>query len=200
MKKLLFTAYSLEIGGIEKSLVTLLNALAKNTEYKITLVLEEKRGALLQDLDQNIKIKQYKPSYNKNKMISKTINSIKRIYWILKNKNKYDVSFSFATYCKMGAMVAQTSSKNSNLWVHSSYLNIFGNNEKKYIEFFNELKINKFKNVLFVSNRSKEEFESIMKKNNTLVCKNLIDYNKIIQLSNETIAMKKNKEIYTFYM
>ena len=198
MKKLLFTAYSLEIGGIEKSLVTLLNTLAKNDEYEITLVLEKKCGALLNVINKNIRITQYSPSYNKNKLISKTINALKRIGCILKFKNKYDASFSYATYCKMGAIVAQTASTNCNLWVHSSYLKMFDNNENKYKEFFENLNVNKFKNIIFVSNRSKQEFDSIIKTNNTLVCKNLIDYNKIIELSNESISMKKNKDVYTF--
>lgn len=198
MKKLLFTAYSLEIGGIEKSLVTLLNTLAKNEEYKITLVLEKKCGVLFNELNKNIKITQYSPSCNKNKLISKTINALKRITCILKYKNKYDASFSYATYCKMGAMVAQTASTNCNLWVHSSYLKMYNDNEKKYKEFFEELNVNKFKKIIFVSNRSKQEFDSIMNKNNTLVCKNLIDYNRILKLSEETISIHKNKDIFTF--
>lgn len=198
MKKLLFTAYSLEMGGIEKSLVTLLNVLAKNNEYEITLVLEKKCGVFLNELNKKIRLIQYSPNYNKNKIISKTVNVLKRIACIVRYKNKYDASFSYATYCKMGAMFAQTASKNCNLWVHSSYLKMFDNNEKKYKDFFEELNVNKFKNIIFVSNRSKEEFNSIMKKNNTVVCKNLIDYNKIIDLSNESIYMKKSKDVYTF--
>ena len=43
MKKLLFSAYSLDVGGIETALVTLLNELAKK-QYEITLVLEKKTG------------------------------------------------------------------------------------------------------------------------------------------------------------
>ena len=38
MKKLLFAAYSLDIGGIEKSLVTLSNYLQEK-EYELTILL-----------------------------------------------------------------------------------------------------------------------------------------------------------------
>ena len=38
MKKILFSAYSLDVGGIEKALVILLNKLQQK-EYDITLVL-----------------------------------------------------------------------------------------------------------------------------------------------------------------
>ena len=42
MKKLFFASYSLDIGGIETSLVTLLNNLGE--KYEITLCLEKKEG------------------------------------------------------------------------------------------------------------------------------------------------------------
>ena len=43
MKKILFAAYSLDVGGIETSLVTLLNYLSSK-QYEITLVLEKKQA------------------------------------------------------------------------------------------------------------------------------------------------------------
>ena len=42
-KKLLFFAYDLNIGGIEKALINLLNILDKD-KYDITLMLEKKEG------------------------------------------------------------------------------------------------------------------------------------------------------------
>ena len=65
MKKLLFSAYSLDVGGIETALVTLLNELAKK-QYEITLVLEKKQGIFLEDIDKKIRIIEYLPSNNKN--------------------------------------------------------------------------------------------------------------------------------------
>ena len=47
MKKLLFAAVSLDVGGIETALVTLINYLAKK-QYDITLVLEKKEGIFFQ--------------------------------------------------------------------------------------------------------------------------------------------------------
>ena len=65
MKKILFAAYSLDLGGIETALVTLINYLAKK-KYDITLVLEKKEGIFLDTIDKNIEIIEYSPSYNKN--------------------------------------------------------------------------------------------------------------------------------------
>ena len=45
MKKILFSAYSLDVGGIETALITLLKYL-KN-DYEITLVLEKKTRRFL---------------------------------------------------------------------------------------------------------------------------------------------------------
>ena len=42
MKKILFSAYSLDFGGIETALITLLKYL--KDEYEIVLVLEKKQG------------------------------------------------------------------------------------------------------------------------------------------------------------
>ena len=45
MKKLLFAAYSLDIGGIEKALVQLTNYLSR-AGYDVTIVLEKKQGKI----------------------------------------------------------------------------------------------------------------------------------------------------------
>lgn len=54
MKELLFAAYSLDIGGIEKSLVTLTNYLQKRG-YQITIILEKKQGIFLEGIKQRYK-------------------------------------------------------------------------------------------------------------------------------------------------
>ena len=46
MKKILFAAYSLDYGGVETALITLLNYLSKE-DYDITLCLERKQGVFL---------------------------------------------------------------------------------------------------------------------------------------------------------
>lgn len=46
MKKILFAAYNLDLGGIETSLVTLTNFLLEKG-YEITIALEKKEGVFL---------------------------------------------------------------------------------------------------------------------------------------------------------
>ena len=59
MKNILLAAKNLKIGGIEKSLINLIDYLKENG-YTITLVLEEKRGRLIKQLSKDIKIIVYR--------------------------------------------------------------------------------------------------------------------------------------------
>lgn len=188
MKKILFCAYSLDIGGIETALITLVNELAKK-KYDITLVLQKKQGIFLNEIDKNIKIVEYIPNNNKNVLIRKFFNAIKRIKFILKYKNKFDFSASFATYLIPGSFIARQASKNSSIWVHSNYMSLFDNNKNRFIEFWHSINIEKFKNIIFVSNDAKnvfiKEFGHLEKK--CKVINNIIDYKKILKLSKEKI-------------
>lgn len=201
MKKILFSAYSLDIGGIETALVTLINELAKK-DYDITLVLEKKQGIFLNEIDKNIKIIEYTPNNNKNIVIRKTINILKRIKFIIKYKNKFDFSASFATYSLVGSFIARQASENSAIWVHSNYMSLFSNNKNKFIEFFEHINIQKFKNIIFVSNDAKnvfiKEFPQLEK--NCKVINNIIDYEKILKLSEEKIEDYENKEKTILYV
>ena len=197
MKKILFTAYTLDIGGIETALVSLLNELIN--KYDITLVLEKKQGIFLNELDSKVKVIEYKPNQNKNPLIRKGLNLLKRMKFILKYKNKFDFAGSFATYSKMGSFCARTASKNNALWVHTDYLAFYNNDKNKMKEFFEFVKYKKFKNIICIANKVKESFENVLgKKNNICLINNLIDYNNIIEKSEKTIKLKKEDKITTF--
>jgi len=198
MKKLLFAAYSLDVGGIEKALVTLLNELQKRG-YEITLVLEKKEGIFLNEINSNIQIITYTPNNDKNILKRKFINFINQINFTLKYKNKFDFSASFATFSNAGAFVSRTASKNSHLWGHADYLTLFENNVEQMKRFFKEKKYNKFKKVVFVSKEGKDTFISVFPemKEKTIVCNNLINNKKIEELADEKIEYKK-EDVTTF--
>lgn len=197
MKKILFSAYSMDFGGIEKSLQTLLNYLIK--KYEITLVLEKKQGVFLEKLDKNINVVEYRPNDNKNIMVRKLLNFLNRIKFILKYKNKYDFSASFATYSKASSFVARTSSKNSALWAHADYMDLFNNNIE-FEKFFKSISFRKFKKIVFVAESAKNSFLKIYPEleKKAIFCNNLIDYNNIIEKSKENIEDVKKEDIYTF--
>ncbi|MCI8443713.1 MAG: glycosyltransferase [Clostridia bacterium] len=199
MKKILFAAYSLDIGGIEKALVSLTNRLQQKG-YEITIVLEKKQGIFLEEIDPKIHIIQYAPDESKNILKRKVKNLIKRIKFSLKYKNKFDFSVCFATYSNVASFVSRTASKNSCLWGHADYLTLFENQEEKVKEFFKEKKYNQFKKVVFVSKEGRESFIKIFPemKQKTIVCNNLIEAETIQELAKQTIELKKDKEKFTF--
>lgn len=199
MKKLLFSAYSLDVGGIEKALVDLVNYFV-NEEYDVTVVLEKEQGVFLKELDSKVHIIKYTPNTNKNIIKRKIINFINRVKFISKYKNKFDFSACFATYSISSSFVARTASKNCCLWGHADYLTLYENDINKVQQFFIQRKYNKFKNIIFVSKEGKNSFLKVFPemKNKTFTCNNLINENKILQLSNEKIDIEKDENNVTF--
>ena len=201
MKKLLFGAYSLDLGGIEKALVILVNTLQEKG-YDITLVLEKKQGIFLNEINPQIKIIEYTPSNSQNTIKRKLTNLFKRIKFTLKYKNKFDFSACFATYSLPASFIARTASQNCYLWGHADYLTLFDNNEEQMKEFFIERDYDKFKKIIFVSEEGKESFIKAFPemKERTMVCNNLIDAKKIIKMSEEKVPeedlkiIKKNND------
>lgn len=199
MKKLLFAAYSLDIGGIETALVTLVNQLQK-MGYEVTIVLEKKQGIFLEKVNPNIPIVEYRPSESKNRIKRKIANLLKRINFIFRYQNKFDFSACFATYSNAASFVSRVASKNSCLWGHADYLALFNQEEEAVKKFFIEKKYNQFKHIVFVSREGKESFLKIFPemKEKTIVCNNMIDGEQIIKMANEKIEMQKDEEKVTF--
>ena len=187
MKKILFASYSLDLGGIETALITLLKHLAP--KYDITLVLERKQGIFLDQIPNNVNIVTYTASECKIKILRKFINLLKQVKFKIKYKNKFDFSASFATYSFPCSFIARNASKNSALWVHNNYMNFYGEDIIQYRLFFNRLKAEKFNRIVFVSDYDRKtfigQFPECAKK--AIECNNLIDYKSIIDKSKETV-------------
>ena len=141
-KNILIASYNLDFGGIETSLVNLLKNINLD-KYKVTLVLEEKKGVFLNQVPKEIKIKEYKVSTFKNVLIRKAVNLIKRVMFMIKNYKRYDASVCYATYSGPCGFVSRVSSNNKILYVHSNYYMAFDKDEKKTKDFFDNLKIKK---------------------------------------------------------
>ena len=193
MKKLLFGAYSLDLGGIEKALVILVNKLQEKG-YDITLVLEKKQGIFLDKINPHIKIIEYAPSESKNILKRKIVNLYKRIKFTMKNKNKFDFSAAYATYSLPASFVARTASKNSALWCHMDYVEQYQNDIEKVKEFFKEKKYKEFRNIIFVSEQGKKTFKKVFPEmKNVYAINNIIDYKNIIKKSQESVKEEINK-------
>lgn len=198
MKKILFAAHSLGLGGIETALITLLEELVKK-EYEITLVLEKKEGIFLDTLNSKIKVIEYAPSNNKIVPFRKFINLCKQLKFKLKYKNKFDFAAAYATYSLSNGFVARTASQNSALWVHIDYFTKNNNDIKKTVSYYKELKCEEFKQIIFVSKESRDNFVKLFPhcKEKAIYCNNLINGKKIIEKSEAEILEQKEK-ITTF--
>ena len=198
MKKLLFAAHSLGLGGIETALITLLEELVKK-EYDITLVLEKKEGIFLDTLNSKIKVIEYSPSNNKIIPIRKLINLCKQLKFKKKYKNKFDFAAAYATYSLSNGFVARTASENSALWVHIDYLTQHNNDEEKTKKYYKELKCEEFKQIVFVSKESRDNFLKLFPhcKEKAIYCNNLIAGKKIIEKSEEDLV-EKQEGVVTF--
>lgn len=191
-KNILICSNNLCIGGIEKSLISLLKQIDYN-KYNVDLLLESNEGELIKEVPKNVKIIEYKVYNLKNKLLQKTKNYLNQIIYTLKNKNKYDTSICFATYSYPANKISRISSKNSIIYVHSDYTKLYNENEFK--EFINTRNFDKFKKIIFVSNESKNNFLKFYPNyiNKSIVINNIVDTNLIKKQSKENIDIEFNK-------
>ena len=194
-KKLLFTAYSMGLGGIETALCNLLNRLDYK-KFDVTLILEKKEGIFLDQIPKDVKVLEYRISDDKNVILRKIKNRTKLIKWKNKLKNKYDFSCCFATYSRPGAHLALAASKNSHLWVHLNYYITYKENEEEMTKFFNGVMAPKFKRVVFVSEENRREVckHYPVIKDKAYVCNNFINGEDVLEKAKEEVDYKKGKE------
>ena len=195
--RVLITSNSLCIGGIEISLVNLLNNFNYD-KYDVDLVLEKKEGILLNKINNNVNIYEYKLSYNKFIIFRKIINYIKRILFNIYKSNTYDFSCSYATYSKIGGKLALYSSINSSIYIHSSYQYLY--NDDEYMSFFDKRDIRDYKNIFFVSGDSLDYFKKMYNnlEDRLILMNNFIDIDNILEKSKEKINYKKDKLLFCF--
>ena len=192
-KKLLFTANTLCIGGIENALINLLNYIDYD-KYSVDLILEKKEGEFLKKVNENVNVKELKVSTNKIVVIRKLVNITRKLLFKIKYKNKYDFSCCYATYSLSGNILARIASKNSSIYIHSNYNDLY--NKEEFLKFFNDRNIAEFKNIFFVSNESRNDFVNYYKEleNKTKVFNNFINVDEIITKSEEKIDLTKEKD------
>ena len=211
-KKILFTTFDLNIGGIEKCLVNLVNNLDKN-KYDITIYLQVKEGDYLKNINDNVKVLGYNLSYIKgkkinNKLVKIIVNLFKFIKILITNYHKYDVSIYYGTGYVPSSILSLTSSKYSIGWMHTNILTYMENyipyknqnitTEQKAKKFINKIFFRKYKKNIFVSNDALCAYLKVypQDKEKSEYIYNLIDYENIINKCKEKISEKHTK--YTF--
>lgn len=199
-KRLLFTAYHLKIGGIESALVNLTNRINKE-KYDVHILLEKKEGDLLNHLDDNILVSEYKVYNDDNLLLRKFKNLFKRIGYIITNYHTYDFGCCYATYSLSGSKLAKIASFNNCLYVHSDYQYVY-HEKDDFKKFFDARKTHLFQHIVFVSNESRKSFLSVYPQlsQKCLVINNFIDCKKIVEKSKSKVKENKpaDKKLFVF--
>ena len=198
-KRLLFTSFSMDLGGIEKALLNLVNRI-DTEKYDVEIVLEEKKGVFLDKINSNVIVRECKVSNNKIVVLRKLINASRKLFFKVINYHNYDFSCCYATYSYSSSKLALMASTNTAFYVHNDYRTIY-KNDTEFYQFFNSREIGKYRNIIFVSNENREGFiekyPALKKK--CKVFNNFIDTKEIINQSKENIKEKKNKN-HTLFM
>lgn len=199
MKKIAIFNYDLQIGGIEKSLVNLLNNIDLNT-YQIDLYLFNKDidDSYLKYLPDNINLiilkKKFKKLYN-----FLPFNIVKNIKFDVKSK-KYDLAIDFNSYQSVVASAClQVKAKKRIMMIHNNNL-LKKRYEFKYriLHFFMKNKYQYFDTFIGVSKGVIDPFIKLNKLPNKeyLVIPNIIDTNEIKTKMSYEINLNINSKKY----
>ena len=115
-KNLLFASKNLDLGGIEKASINLLNRI-DYSKFNVTLVLEEKKGTFLPKLNKNVRVVEVKVSNNKNVILRKLINAYRKLVFKVLNYHTYDFSCCYTTYSYSCNKLALIASSNNSLYI-----------------------------------------------------------------------------------
>ena len=213
MKKILFVTESLNIGGMEKELVVLANALS-NRGYNITIVLyaTNDEDNLEKQLDSKVRIihRKRRPLrirrklpyfhrfYRGDKWEKRA--SAKTLYKYYVGKEKYDVEIAFYRGPSIKIISGSTNKYSKKLaWVHTDFKLC---DPKSIMKFFNDMEevknaYKKFDSIATVSNMAGESFKELIgchEKVQTIY--NMIPVQEIQRKRNELCL--ENKERFTF--
>lgn len=204
MKKIVFGITNLSIGGAEKTLVDLSNTLCD--KYDITILTLYGQGELEKKLSPNIKIiNLYKNAFEKINSIKKFLISL-RLLFMKKNiykkyiKNKFDIEIAFLEGPITNLFSVKNKQTKKIAWIHTNISLIFGNNLKAKIKKIINKKIyNKYDNLVFISQSALDNFNNTFNINvEKHVINNYININNILELSNEEIDFKYDKNTINF--
>ena len=192
MKKILFGITSLTLGGAERVLVDLANALSD--EYEITILTIYDGGILKKQLNPNIHtISIYDKAYKEFSKIEKIKISLKLIF---KDKapEGYDTYVAFLEG-PITRLFSKVKNNKKIAWIHNDISKVFGNGIKGKLKKRLDKKIyNSYDQLIFVSEENREDFcREYGKNNNEKIIRNYLDYEEVIKKADEQIKLPFEK-------
>ena len=189
MKKVAIFQKDLNIGGIERSLINMLN-IVDYSKYEIDLYLFEKDNIYIKDINKNVNIHYLKMLPSFTKLLKFEV--VKKTYKCKVDK-EYDIAIdynSYSTDCALNAVMCKA--KKRIIWVHND-IEVKLKEEPKYKILFNafKAKYKYFDTFACVSTGARDAFKRVTHIDKEyLVIPNIIDTDKI----------KKSKDIDTDFI
>ena len=197
--KLLFGAVHMQVGGIERTLISLLKSIDYE-KYDVDLLLQLENGSFYAEIPEQVRIitpynilfSSFFANESKFSKIIKHLLYNKYTAWFWTNNKVYDVAIDYAGYYLFTTYyVAKTSSKKKYIWVHQNVegSKLYDANFKRNV-LDNLKKYNYFDKIVCVSETAEISFRKMFPvyAKKTVVINNLQDSNvsfkKEVKLSN----------------
>ena len=206
-KSILIGSVHMEIGGIERTLISLLKRIDYD-KYNVDLMLLKPEGEFYNEIPKEINIitpydsKFLKKIVLSNNKFCKIIKHLLFNYytgWLFAINKHYDTAISYSGYYSFVDMYVGYSHANKKLiWVHTD-VEYNCKNDEKYFRKFERTKnkYKKFYNIVGVSEGVKNSFDKIMPeyKDKTIFLWNIIDFSE--NKKNDEILLEGNYKIVT---
>lgn len=191
MKKIVFGITSLTLGGAEKVLVDLANALVK--DYEITIFTLYPEGEFELQLNPKIQRKtQYKKPYNQMTKWEKLRISFQLLFCkkqmykkILKGNYNVEIAFLEGPVTRLFSVPNKKVKKIA--WVHTNIARIFGNDWRaRKKRRYDEKVYQRYDQIVFVSKDSQKAFEAVypfIKEEKLNVIYNYIEQKKVLEMA-----------------
>lgn len=184
--KILIGAVHMKTGGIEKTLINLLNFIDYD-KYEVDLLLLLENGVFYDSIPNNVKVmtpysKVFSKFFANESKFSKLFKHLlynKYTAWFWTNNKRYDVAIDYTGYYLfIDYYISSSNSLKKYIWVHQSVYGSlkYDSNFKRNI-LSNVSKYNKYDKIVCVSNSSRKEFNKMFPnlKNKTTVVLNIQD-------------------------
>lgn len=192
MKKIAIFQENLTVGGIQKSLINLLNNL-DYSKVSVDCYVVNDVNFYTEGISKKVKLKKlialpkickYLPFF------------LVKYFYNPKIYEKYDVTIDFSSYSQETAIAAiKTKSDKKYIMCHDQILERMKHEIKyKYLVFMNKEKYKYFDSVIAVSKNSLNEFNTYFKKDDSYILPNIVDDKVIKELKKEVVNFKVDKK------
>lgn len=197
-KKILFAIHNLELGGIEKAFVNLMDCIDYE-KYDVDVLIQQKKGVFLEQLSSKVNILNFKLRKGTT-IFHKILNRVKLFFWSKKLSNKYDFSCCYTTWCFNSSKLARAASKNNSLWIHGDFYLVYNKDINKVREFLDNKEISKFRKIIAISESTKNNLMLVYPnlEDKVVICHNCCNEKKILEMAEEKIDIEKKDKLVTF--